>query len=111
MRIQSFESLKDGWHNGDGNTVTRQAVVAAERLLSARPRLAGSYHIYPTDAGGVLFEFVHSGWDYSVETGPDGKIEIYGVQVDGPGDLETKVFPSIDEDTLKFLDGLTGDSR
>ena len=111
MRIQSITSLKDGWHEGDGKAVTQEALVAAERLLSARPRLAGSYHIYPTDAGGVLFEFVRSGWDYSVEIGPNGEIEIYGVQVDGPGDLDTKVFHSIGEDALKFLDSLTGDAR
>jgi hypothetical protein len=90
--------------------VTQEAVAAANRLLSARPRLAGSYHIYPGDAGGVLFEFVHSGWDYSVEIGPNGEIEIYGVQVDGPGDLDAKVFPSMGEDALKFLDSLTGDA-
>ena len=111
MRIQSIASLKDAWRDGDGTAVTQEAVVAAERLLSARPRLAGGYHIYPTDAGGVLFEFVHSGWDYSVEAGPNGEIEIYGVQVDGPGDLDTKVFPSMDEDALKCLDCLTGNSR
>ena len=111
MRIQSIASLKDGWHDGDGKGVTQRAVAAADRLLSARPRLAESYHIYPSDAGGVLYEFVHSGWDYSVEIGPNGDIEIYGVQVDGPGDLDTKIFPSMDEDALKFLDSLTGDAR
>ncbi len=110
-RIQSIASLDDGWHDGVGKTVTQEAVMAAERLLSARPRLAGSYHIYPTDVGGILFEFVHSGWDYSIETGPNGEIEIYGVQVDGQGDLDTKVFPSMGESALKFLDGLTGDAR
>ena len=111
MRIQSIASLKDGWHDSDGKGVTQRAVAAADRLLSARPRLAESYHIYPSDAGGVLYEFVHSGWDYSVEIGPNGDIEIYGVQVDGPGDLDTKIFPSMDEDALKFLDSLTGDAR
>jgi hypothetical protein len=73
--------------------------------------LAGSYHIYPTDMGGVLFEFVHSGWDCSVETRPNGEIEIYGVQVDGPGEIDTKEFRSMDEDALKFLDSLTGDAQ
>ncbi len=110
LRIQSMSSLKDGWNDGDGKAVTPEAVAAAERLLSARPQLAGNYHIYPTDAGGVLFEFVHSGWDYAVETGPSGEIEIYGIQVDGPADLD-KVFPSIDENALKFLDELTGNAR
>jgi hypothetical protein len=110
-RIQSIAGLKNGWHDGDGKTVTQEAVLAAGRLLSARPHLAESYHIYPTDAGGVLFEFVHSGWDYSVETGPNGEIEIYGVEVDGPGDLDIRLFPSMDDEALKFLDRLTGDAQ
>jgi hypothetical protein len=108
MRIESIASLEDGWHNGVGRTVTQSAVMAAKRLLSARPRLAGSYHIYPTEMGGILFEFMHTGWDYSIEAGPNGKIEIFGVQVDGPNELDTKVFPSMNEDALKCLDGLTG---
>jgi hypothetical protein len=107
-RIQAIADLQDGWRDGDGNHVTQQAIVAAKRLLSARPQLAGGYHIYPTEVGGILFEFVHSGWDYSVEISPNGEIEIYGVQVDGAGDLDAQAFPSINVDALAFLDSRTG---
>ncbi len=110
-RISFMAKLRDGWHDGDGKAVAPEAVSAAVKLLSARPLLAGAYHIYPTDVGGVLFEFVHSGWDYSAEVTPIGGLEIYGVQVEGPGDLDTKEFTTIDEDALKFLDSLTGDAR
>ena len=106
--IESIASLEDGWHDGVGRAVTQSAVMAAETLLSTRPRLAGSYHIYPTEMGGILFEFMHAGWDYSIEAGPNGEIEIFGVQVDGPNELDTKVFPSMNEDALKCLDGLNG---
>lgn len=110
-RIASMAELIDGWHDGDGKAVTLKAIGVAEKLISARPMLAGSYHIYPTDIGGVLLEFVQSGWDYSVEATPEGGIEIYGVQVEGPGDLDIREFSSIDEEALKFLDGLTGSAR
>ena len=110
-RIQAMAGLKDGWHDGDGRAVTPEAIATADRLLSARPRLAGSYHLYPTDMGGVLFEFVHSGWDYSVEIMPNCEIEIYGVQVDGPDEIDTIEFSSMDEAALKFLDSLTGESQ
>jgi len=111
IRIAALASLQGGWHDGDGLTPTPEAVTTAGRLLSARPPLAANYHIYPTDEGGILFEFLHAGWDYSVEVGPDGTVEIYGVQVDGPGDLETETFPGIYDAALKFLDDLTGDPR
>jgi hypothetical protein len=110
-RIQAIANLEDGWHDGSGERVMQEAVVEAKKLLSARPQFAGEYHIYPTDTGGILFEFVYSGWDYSVEIGPNGETEIYGVQVDGPGDLPIRKFPNINEDALKFLDGVTGDTR
>ena len=110
-RIGVLASLQQGWHDGDGLAPAPEAVANAGRLLSARPQLAGSYHIYPTEEGGILFELVHAGWDYSVEAGPRGAVEIYGVQVDGPGDLDTAKFQGINEDALKFLDGLTGDPR
>lgn len=110
-RIQSMAGLNDGWHDGGGKAVRLDAIAAAERLLSARPQLAGAYHIYPTDAGGILFEFVHSGWDYSVEVQPGNEIEIYGVQVEGVGDIDPKEFPGLNADALKFLDSLTGDAR
>ena len=88
-----------------------EAVSAAVKLLSARPLLAGACHIYHTDEGGVLFEFVHSGWDYAAEVTPVGGLEIYGVQVEGPGDLDTKEFAAINDEALQFLDRLTGDAR
>lgn len=111
LRIRSIATLVDGWHDGRGLAVTRAAVAAAERLLSARPRLAGSYHIYPTDEGGILFEFVHASWDYAIDALPHGAVEIYGVAVDGPGELDNKEFPGINDETLKFVDTLTGSQQ
>jgi hypothetical protein len=110
-RIVSIAHLADGWHDGGGKAVTPAAIAATQALLSARPLLAGSYHIYPTDIGGVLLEFVNSGWDYSVEATPRGEIEIYGVQVEGPGELDTAEFPSMNEEALKFLDALIRDAQ
>jgi hypothetical protein len=108
-RIESIANLKQGWNTGDGEAVTPVAIEAAEKLLSSRPRLAGSYHIYPTNVGGILFEFVQSGWDYSIEIAPNGGVEIYGVEIDGAGDYDTTPFVGMDEEALKALDELIGD--
>lgn len=90
-RIDALASLVDGWHDGAGKAPTSEAVSAAFRLLARNPRLAGSYRIFPTDAGGLLFEFSEGGWDYSIEIGPGGRGEIYGVEATGHGEMETGV--------------------
>ncbi len=108
-RIKSIAALGDGWRDGDGLAVSEKAVVAAEKLLAARPRLAGSYHIYPTDEGGILFEFVLAGWDYAIEAKSHGAVEIYGVQMEGSANLDSKEFAGVDAEALKFLDSLAGD--
>ena len=110
-RIASLSELADGWHDGNGKAMAPEAISAASKLLSARPLLAVAYRIYPTDAGGVLFEFVHSGWDYSVEASPVGGIEIYGVQLEGPDDLDVTEFTALNQDALQFLDSLTSEAR
>lgn len=110
-RLSTLCSLRDGWHDGSGLAVTAQAVAAATRLLTARPRLAEIYHIYPTDNGGILFEFISLGWDVSIEVGPQGAAEIYGVQVDGPQDMDTKHFEVIGGQFFECIDALTGDRR
>jgi hypothetical protein len=65
-RIGALFSLADGWHDGAGKSPTAEARTAALRLLARNPGLAGDYRIFPTDPGGILFEFANGGWDYSV---------------------------------------------
>lgn len=90
-RISALSSLPDGWHDGAGKVPTPDSIASAHRLLACNPGLAASYSIFPTDEGGLLFEFVQGDWDYSVEIRPDGKAEIYGIESDGEGEMETEV--------------------
>jgi hypothetical protein len=108
-RIAALRTLQDGWHDGDGAAITNEAEAAASRLLTARPRVAGSYHIYPAETGGFLIEFVHNGWDYAVEIGPKGSVGIYGVQVDGPGEVDNREFDAVNSDFFELFDSLTGE--
>jgi hypothetical protein len=108
-RIASLRTLPDGWHDGDGATITDEAATAASHLLTARPSMAGSYHIYPAETGGFLFEFVHNGWDYALEIGPSGSVGIYGVQVDGPGEVDNREFGAVNSDFFELFDRLTGE--
>lgn len=107
-RLAGFRSLRDGWHDGDGIAVNELAFTAADRFLTKRPMLVGSYKVYPTREGGVLFEFEHAGWDWSVELLASGGAEFYGVELDGEEELAPQAFPSIDGDFLTAFDEKTG---
>ena len=108
-RISSLRSLQDGWHDGVGKAPTFTAFTTADRLLARKPRMAGSYRVFPTDTGGLLFEFVQSGWDYAVEIGPDGTLEIYGVEIDGRGEMDTETLEVDSDEFIKKFDSVTGE--
>ena len=61
-RIAALTSLTDGWHDGAGRAPTLAAVSAAQALLTRNPGMTSRYRIFPTDAGGILFEFTQAGW-------------------------------------------------
>jgi len=86
-RISYLRHLHEGWHDGFGHPPTSESEAAALRLLSRNPGMAASYSIFPTDAGGLLFEFVHSGWNYSVEIGPGGTAEMHGTEIEGDAEM------------------------
>jgi len=110
-RISSLLSLRDGWHDGSGNPPTPEAAATASRLLSRKPGMAASYRIFPTDSGGLLFEFVRSGWDYSFEIGPTGMLTILGTETAGDADLETDALDVDSDEFLRHLDQVTGGRR
>ncbi len=107
-RLAAFRNLSAGWHDGEGEAIGAAAFTAADRFLSKRPALASAYKVYPTPAGGVLFEFEHGEWDWSVELAVDGAVEFYGVQIDGNGELEPQAFPAVDDAFLKLFDEKAG---
>ncbi len=82
--------------------------MTASRLLARKPRFAGHYRIFPTDPGGLLFEFVREGWDYAIEIHPDGALEIYGVESDGTGETGTDVLDMSSDAFINEFDRVTG---
>jgi hypothetical protein len=107
-RITSLLSLSDGWHNGSGKTPTHAAAATASRLLARRPGMAGNYSIFPTDIGGLLFEFSRRGWDYSIEIGPAGLVEIYGTETGGDKEMETEALDASSDEFARHFDVVTG---
>ena len=107
-RLTGFRELRDGWHDGDGMAISEEAFTAADRFLSKRPNRVSAYKVYPTPDGGILFEFEHGEWDWSVELAASGSVEFYGVQIDGEGELSPQGYPAIDDAFLKLFDEKTG---
>ncbi len=86
-RLATLATLPKGWHDGTGEALTPAALAAASALLERNPSLAGLYRIFPTDAGGFLFEFVRDAWSYTTEIDPGVRAEIYGVEIAGRGEI------------------------
>lgn len=106
-RIASLILLNDGWHDGNGRAPTAKAASAASRLLSRKPAMAETYSIFPTDDGGLLFEFVRRGWNHSIEIGPTGKAEIYSTEIDGNGEADTEALDVESEEFIEEFDLVT----
>ena len=106
-RIASLVSLGDGWHNGSSKSPTHAAAATASRLLARKPGMAGNYRIFPTDMGGLLFEFSRCGWDYSIEIGSAGMVEIYGTETVGDSEMDTEALDASSDEFAEQFDLVT----
>jgi hypothetical protein len=77
-RLAELASLEAGWFDGEGEPVRRQVLRQAESILLEcldsqieRPR------IFPTESGGVHFEWAFTGGEVSVDIRSDGSVEFY----------------------------------
>ena len=104
QRMTELKQLQDGWLDGSGLRPTDAAIGAAEHFLNKRPDLASSFRIYPMENGGVAFEFELRGWEFSIEFGPEGRVEMFGVEINGPDEMEPKTFDRVDELFLAEFD-------
>ena len=95
-RLAELRLLSAGWHDGAGKQLTREALQTAEQFFVIRPALSGLYSIFPTEPGGILVDFEHKGWDWSLEFAPSGKVEMYGIEVDGDQEMEPVEFATLD---------------
>ena len=106
-RLNELQQLQHGWLEGDGEAPSITSVMRAREFLTKRPSFAGQYRIFPTPVGGVLIEVVVQGWDLSVEFVKDGKVEMYGIEINGPNEMESESFAALGDDFLKLFDKCT----
>ncbi len=103
-RLSEFESLREGWLDGAGESIAKDAIRAADAFLTKRPAFAETYGIFPTADGGILIEFQNGTWDIAVEFTKAGAIEMSGVEINGPNDLQSRAFESLNEAFLEEFD-------
>jgi len=103
-RLDELRALNAGWHDGSGLQITESALKAAESFMAKRTSYCAAFRLYPTEAGGILVDFEHRGWDYSVEFSATGGAEIYGIEMDGAGELEPEKFDIVNEEFLSVFD-------
>jgi len=105
LRLDELAELKSGWHgNEEGEAISMAAREAAESFLHLRSKYLETYRIYPTLEGGVLIEFIASGWDLSVEFLPEGAVQLYGIETNGDGEFEPIEFSGLNDDFLAEFD-------
>jgi hypothetical protein len=104
QRFTELLTLTNGWDAGGGSAIAKGAVASARTFLAMRPATLGTYKIFPTSAGGLLVEFEANSWDLSVEFEPNGSVELFGIEIDGDGELAPKSFRGLDERFLAAFD-------
>ena len=102
-RLRELRNLNPDWYDEDSVAPTSKALDDAGKILKTIPKLAESTLIFPTPVGGVLFEYECGGWDYSVEIDADGKIEIFGIEIEGTNDLPLRLFEQVDKVALQKI--------
>ena len=102
-QISDLRKLSTGWLDGNGQEISQLAIQGARSVLDNAAVLAGSCGIFPTSIGGVSFEFVRDGWDYTIELLPDGQIEFYGIEIEGPEEIEPISFEGVNDRFLGKL--------
>lgn len=107
-RLDEIRVLSPGWHDGSGRQISDSALKAVESFLTKRSSFCAAFLLFPTEIGGVLIDFEHNGWDYSVEFDQAGSVEIYGIELGGTGELEPQEFDFVDEEFLAAFDSRVG---
>lgn len=108
-RIADLRKLEKGWLDGDGEAVSQGAIKTARALLHRRPDIAKlRLGIFPTEEGGLTFEFHKDGWNYVIEMMSANSVEWFATEHNGPGSIEPTPFLTTEPGFWAELDGRLG---
>ena len=86
--IDEMASLEPGWLDGHGQPIIEVVREQAKLFLQTTVPLPEIYATAPTEKGNVLLEFQSGGWDYGIEFLSDESFELFGVEIDGPAEMD-----------------------
>lgn len=108
-RVSDLRKLGKGWLDGEGDAISQGAVKAARAVLDRRPDIAKlRLGIFPTEEGGLTFEFHKDGWNYVIEVMSAGSVEWFAVECGGSGSIEPMPFQTSDQAFWTELDSKIG---
>lgn len=83
LRLIDFLDLSHDWDNDGSDAPSLDSVLMAARILFDHEDLRSRSHVYPTRDGGILIEWDHIGWGYSLRVLNAGHFEFFGVEYGG----------------------------
>lgn len=100
---ESFATLEHGWHGGEGEAITPEALHQAYLLLE---RLSGNPGVFPTPKGGIQYEYSTPDDEHylEIEIEPNGSTGILWIEGAYEFDLEDLTTDTVVEITDKFLE-------
>ena len=107
-RLWQLAGIEDGWYDGAGRRPTRKALISSGEFLEHHMILCGAFSICPTPRGGIMFEFDWRGWDYSVEVNSAGCVMLYGMEIEGNGEIEPEQFVPLNDDFHSLVTRVMG---
>ncbi|MCC0808309.1 hypothetical protein FPV16_19195 [Methylobacterium sp. W2] len=108
-RIAELRKLEKGWLDGDGEAISQGAIKTARAVLHRRPDIAKlRLGIFPTEEGGLTFEFHRDGWNHALEMMPANAVEWFATERGGPDSIEPTLFQISDQAFWDQLDGRIG---
>lgn len=83
LRLIEFLDLSHDWDDDGSDAPSLDSVIMAARILLDREELRSRAYVYPTRDGGILIEWDHLGWGYSLRVLNTGHFEFFGVEYGG----------------------------
>ena len=92
--------MEDGWYDEDSRAPSEGSVLKAIELLHLVPELDDLVSTGPIYEGGVILEYQAKNWSYSLEILNSGKIEFYGIEINGDGETDLLEFHEVSEQLI-----------
>ncbi len=103
-RLDELALLKEGWRDGIGNQIAKRTMHWARDLSNYLSALYSGISAFPTDSGGVNFEFTHENIEIILSLTDD--VILLEAFDDSDADMKSQAFFAVTPKLLSHLDDL-----